>query len=340
MTNEQMKKTVLLRELLDGAKNRHYTTDTNVKENYTKRYFQTEESKQLFAFATDHLGMTSDCYILYALCHLGVADNKTIYRFLCALSNKYKELRIAISEEGFVVDRMRVLFKMGLVMRFVYEAPKGENDDVYKRETVALYTAAPLANDIVRQALRLVMPENKCVEMKPISEIAGWACGARVCTEIANGTVGFVDYLQRYLKTRQLGSVFFPGEVLTEVNGTRYYVAVLDCYLGYDAEIQTPRMYAEYCGRKIDTIKNYINCRTTKGVPIVVCAVRDNADLNEMASKIKQTGALNGIYEHVYFTGEGPLISGLDIKDCFLQMKETTANERGYELFQAEPVFL
>lgn len=340
MTNEQLQKTVLIRELLDGAKNRHYVVDKSVMESYVKRYVNLEESKQLYNFAIDHYGMTSDCYILYALCLLGVADNKTIYRFLCALSSKYKELQISFGEEGFVVERMRILYKNGLICRFIYDAPKGINDEKNQKETVALFVAAPKAHDIVRQALRLVLPENKGVEFKHISEIAGWACGARVGVEIAYRSSHFVDYLQRHLKTRQLGSVFFPCEVLTEVNGVKYYISILDCYLGMNGEIQTPRMYAEYCGRKIDTIKNYINCRTTKGVPIVVCAVRDNSDLNEMATKICQTGALNGMYENVYFTGEGPLISGLEAKDCFLQMKENSLSEKGYELFHAEPVFL
>lgn len=342
MTGEQMKKTVFIRERLDDVKNRHYVVTDSTKRDYKKRYQNVEESKQLYSFAVDYYGMTSDCYILYALCHLGVADYKTIHLFLKALASTYKDLRMAVEEEGLIVERLRVLYKMGLVCRFSYDLELTEVKDVSfnKIETVALYVAAPRANDIVRQSLRLVLPENKCVEMKQLTEIVGWACAARVGAEIASGATKFVDYLQRYIRTKQLGTAYFPSEVLTEVEGTRYYTAVLDCYIGMDKEIQTPRMYAEYCGRKIDTIKNYINCRTTKGVASVVVAVRDNADLNELASMIAESGALKGLLGNVYFTGEGPLISGLNIRDCFLQMEETTLNEKGYNIFQSEPAFL
>ncbi len=339
MTNEQLKKTVYVRELLDAANRRHYWVDENARMTYKKKYVDVDSNKQLYSFATDNYGMTSDCYILYALCHLGVADNKTIYKFLCNLADKYKELQISVESEKVVIERMRVLHKMGFVCRFIYDAPKGDAKDVIP-ETVALFTASSRANDLVRQALRLVLPENKFVEAKNIAEIAGWACGARVGVEIAGAATKFVDYLQRYLKTKQLGSAFFPCEVLTEVDGIKYYTAILDCYIGMDKGVQTPRMYAEYCGRKIDTIKNYINCRTNKGVASVVVAVRDNSDLNEIASLIAQSGTLSGLLENVYFTGEGPMISGLNIKDCFLQMEETTLSERGYNIFQSEPKFL
>ena len=337
LTKEQLKKTWVLRTHLDDVAGRRFLITDNIRENHRKRYMKTNESEQLYSFATEYYGMTSDCYILYALCVLGVADMDTIRGFLTALAAKYPELRVSCESKAVIMERIRKMYKMGLVCKVMYdiEAEEGMNS-----ECVSLCIAAPYANELVRQALSLVIPVNKGIELKRIDELAGWASGARIGVEIANNC-NFVDYLHRYLRTKQIGTFYFPCELLVNADDVNYYIAVMVSYLRMDKEVQTPRMYAEMCAHRVNMIKNYLNCRTTKGVPIVVVAVRDNEDLNKITTYIHESNSMTGYYGNIYFTGEGIINhEGVDFKNSFLQMVIDSESEAGYEITHAEPIFV
>lgn len=338
MANELMKKTYELRERLDSEE-RHYVFNDEMKMTFEKRFEVVSSDMKLMALATDHVGMVSDCYILYAIGHLGLADKESILEFLKALARKYNDLHVVASDKAILLERIRALHNVGFVYKMRYHLQRNKDGKV-ERETITFYSLSEDGYGLVNQCLQKRMTINKFIQNKPLQEKVGWLCAAYVGSRIAN-TNSFVDYLDRRFKTTMLGSVYLPCEVLTKVGENSYYVAVMSSFLAMNESFQTPRDFVDFCAFKINTMRNYLCCRTKKGTPIIVVAVADNADLNEIASYIYNAGTLEEFYDQIYFTGEGPLsVAGKNICDCFLQIYRDSSNERGYNLRYAAPSFL
>ncbi len=337
MANTLEKETYLVRSALESP-SRHFVYEKCIDVGYRKFFKYIPQDQQLLAFAMDNCCMTSDCYILYAIAHLGVADKESISLFLEALSTKYPELNLVYKKaRDGIIDRLRVLANMGYIFRFQYDV-KIKQGNAMVEDTVGLFTLVDNGYDIVKQRLQKRLVVNSAIQYKPMSELIGWAAAAYVGASIASACDGFVDYLERVLRTKQLGAVYMPAEIKTCVKGVNYYISVVSSYLYRNEIAQTEHDFEEYCAFKINTIKNYICCRTTKGIPVVVVTVADNADLMEITSLIYSTGILSPYLEQVYFTGEGILKERSSVKNAFLRMVIDPNEELGYKLvYNAAP---
>lgn len=339
MANTLEKETYLVRSALESP-SKHFVYEKSIDENYRKFFKYVTQDQQLLAFAMDNCCMTSDCYILYAIAHLGVADKESISLFLEALATKYPELNVVYKKaRDGIKDRLRALANMGFIFRYQYDVNVKQGAAMVE-DTVGLFTLVDTGYDIVKQRLQKRLVVNSAIQYKPMSELIGWAAAAYVGASIASASTGFVDYLERVLRTKQLGAVYMPAEVKTCVDGVNYYTAVVSSYLYRNEMAQTENDFAEYCAFKINTIKNYICCRTTKGVPVVVVTVADNADLMEITSLIYKTGILNPYLEQVYFTGEGIVKERNNMKHSFLRMVIDTNEEMGYKLIYSAAPFI
>ena len=338
MTEEMLKKTYLVRKGLD-RENRHFVYTDDIEQTYTKVFNYVSADVKMLDFAREEIGMISDCYILYAVAHLGVAEVDTIMCFLKALCKKYPDLSIICDDKNVIRDRLRLLHRKGYLFKHRYNTvntTKGEE----QKETVSLYSLSEDANNLVKQRLQKRVSMNSLIQMKPIKELIGWSCAGLVGSMIASNSVGFENYLERVLRTKQLGTVYMPCELKIVDGEDSYYIAVVSSYLGINKQYQTDMDYAEWCAFKINTIKNYLNCRTTKGVSYVVVAVEDNADLNEITQMIHNSRFLEEYYERILFTGEGAVRDFLPVKDAFLSMRKESSSERGYELIQCDVPFI
>lgn len=338
MSEDYLKRTYLIRKSLDCA-NRHFVYTDEVGSQYVKIFNYMNSDMKLLEFATDKCGMVSDCYILYAVGHLGVAEVDSVLAFLTAIARKYPELIIICSSKEAVKDRMRVLQKKGYLFKHRYEVDVVTDRGIGK-ERVALYSLSEDAFQLVKQRLQKRLSINSAIQMKPMKELIGWASAALVGSYTAQGCDGFTEFLERVLRTKQLGAVYMPCELKVVNSGMAYYIAVIASYLGIDKTYQTVGDYAELCAFKINTIRNYLCCRTTKGTAIVIVTVQDNADLNEIVACIYKSGGLEEYYKQIYFTGEGAMISGYGVEHAFLQMRRDDEAERGYDIGYVKPPFI
>lgn len=338
MTEELLKKTYLIRKGLDRD-NRHFIYTGEIEQTYTKVYNYVSADVKMLDFAREEIGMISDCYILYAVAHLGVAEIDAILRFLRALSKKYPDLSIICDDKNVVRDRLRLLHKKGYLFKHRYNVVSTTSGE-RQRETVSIYSLSEDANNLVKQRLQKRVSMNALIQMKPIKELIGWASAGLVGSIIASSCDGFENFLERVLRTKQLGAVYMPCELKVVKDATSYYIGVISSYCGINKQYQTDTDYAEWCAFKINTIKNYLYCRTTKGVAMVVVVVEDNTDLNEFTQMIHNSRFLEEYYDRILFTGEGAIRDYLATEESFLAMHKNSASERGFELMQGNVPFM
>lgn len=337
---EMEKKSYLLRSALESPA-RKFICDSAVLNSVEKRYHYVSEDRRLLAFANDTACMNSDCFILYAVAHMGVADKQSISDFLKALSMKNPALSIVYEKtRDSLESRLRTLFKLGFLFCYSYKVTNEVNGKT-EENTISLYTLGESGRDVARQRLQRPIAYNGAIQYKQLSEIVGWASASRVGSSIAANSSWFVDYLDRVLRTKQIGTYYFPMEMKFRKDDVAYYVAVIESYLGFDDKIHTKESYAERCVSKINAIKNYLHCRTTKGVSVVVVAVEDNADLMELSNLIYRSEILNPYLDRVLFTGEMVADSyDNESKRWFLQMCLDSSEDMGYRFECVEAAFL
>lgn len=306
---------------------------------YKKIFKYVREDERLISYSQDRTAMYSDCYILYAIAVMGVCTKDSISLFLRALAVKYPELAIVYEKSKDSMEgRLHNLTNLGYVFEYRYEIEaKGDCGDV-KMQAVTLYTIVDAGFHIVRQRLQKKVAINTAIQYKPFEELVGWAAAAYVGASIAQSD-GFTDYLERVLRTREVGSVFLPVEVKNVVNGIAYYIAVISSFLKKNSLIQTDNDYIEFCSFKLNVIKNYLAMRTQKGVAVVCIAVRDVDDLYEIGRLINKVPSLGQYIGQIFFTGEGI------IKECggnakFLRLIADGNEEKGYRFEYIKPTFM
>lgn len=337
---ELEKRSYMLRRDLESRK-RGFVYDNNVEQTYTKHYKYTSTDQRLLSFALDNTCMNSDVYILYAIAHMGVADKEGISMFLKALASHYPALNIVYEKTKDALEsRLYTLVKIGYLFSYRYTI-KSVINGVEAENVISLYTLIESGYDVVKQRLQKRLTVNTAIQYKTMNELIGWASAAYVGSCIAKSSRGFVNYLERVLRTKQLGSFYFPMELKTQVGENAYYVAIMSSYLYHNVMTQTRNDYEEFCAFKINALKNYLYCRTQKGTAITVVAVADNDDLMEISSLIYNTGLLNSYLDQIYFTGEGILKErDGDASHAFLRMRLDYEEDIGYRFEYSEPIFL
>lgn len=333
-TKSVLQKTYIVRQSLDNPY-RHMVYNESVMDSLTKTFhFKTADVKML-QFANDEVGAVSDCFIMYAIGHMGAAEEKGICLFLNAMSRKYPALNIidysAPDASAVLHNRLLILTKYGFLFKNSYKV---------LQDDVSLYSLTEDSFHLIRQKLSKSYAINSWFPAKCFHELVGWAAGAYVGAQIAQDTA-FEDYLERVLRTKQLGSVFLPSELKMSAKHGMYYVGVISAYLYHDTRIMTEAGYREYCVSKLNTIKNYLLARTKKATAIVVVAVADNEDLNAMVNLIQRSEVFTDLVDRIYFTGEGVVLNkSCELKDSFLQLVPDNSSDSGYDLLSTVPVFL
>ena len=174
MTEELMKKTYLIRKSIDSG-NRHFVYSEEVETGYVKIFNYVNSDMKLLEFARDSYGMISDCFILYAVGHMGVAEVDSILTFLRALAKKNPDLNINCTSKESIKDRLRLLQKKGYLFKHRYEVLANNGDSVGK-DVVAIYSLSEDAYQLVKQRLQKRLSINSAIQMKPMKELIGWAC--------------------------------------------------------------------------------------------------------------------------------------------------------------------
>lgn len=338
--NLELKKAYRIRCDMD-CECRHYifTPDSNILSK--KEYSYTDSNRQLLKFASDVVGMVSDCYILYAVGYLGTCDKETMRAFLINMQTRYPELYIGdVSDENAFSRRVHALVAVGFLFVVRYnDAELGESAPGMLPSR--LYSLSQDAAVFMNQKLTKRVPYNKWVVAKPLNQLIGWAAAAFIGASLS-GNKYHVSYLENVFRNRSLGSFFMPCAEKFFDGQDYYYVSFIDAFLIRDEKSQTEHDFAEFEVIKLNTIRNFVLARTKNGIACVVIVVEDNKDLVAMAKLLLASGAMLDVIDHLYFTSEGAYRKAVYDKDAFLQM---TVNEVGndgaqFDFVAVQPPFL
>lgn len=337
----EIQKISYITESMLNSNKRVLVCNDDIVLHHRKVFTYVRDDERLISFAQDRTAMYSDCYILYAIAFMGVATKESISLFLQALSRKYPELAIICQKtKDSMEGRLHNLANLGYVFMYRYTIQAMGDTGEIKEQAVSLYTVVDAAFDIVRQRLQKRLSINMAIQYKPLDELIGWASAAYVGACIAQ-SAGFTGYLERVLRTKMLGSTYLPFELKNVVEGTSYYIAVINSFLQQNKLTQTDTDYLDYCAFKLNTIKNYLAVRTTKGVAIVCVALRDKEDLAQIGRLIYQAEILRPYLEQIFFTGEGIIRErGGDATRAFLRLVIDDYTQEGYHFEYVNPIFM
>lgn len=339
MEKEQAKRTALSLHLLD-VEGRRYRYGEFAEETYKKAYTYMDLNRRLLGFAEDMLGTISDCYILYAIAILGVADKQTIQLFLKNLKARNPDLLIEnMDDENGFKSRLRILKKYGFIFSITYEYWDYSDKDAPAHYPITLHTIDPEACNLVNEKLSKRIPYNKWLQAKQLPELIGWGSATYVGTSISFHK-NFKMYLDGAFRNRWLGTFYFPCELKYYAADKYHYVAVLDAFLIHNTRTQSEDDYREVCVLKINAIKNYLAARTKKGIAHVVVSVADKDDLYAMMDLILRTAVLLEYLPYIYFTGEGILQNTPLIENAFLQLVAPYDDVSNAQFIATIPQFL
>lgn len=338
---ELAKATLLLRTNFNSTK-RRYIYSLETEETYDKKYTYVEPDRQLLRFANDYFGTFSDCFILYAVAVLGVADRKTIQLFLRNMKARNPDLYIEDpANEANLKARISALEKCGFLFSIGYFYKDYTDESNVKQMPVRLYTIGQEGMNFMNRKLQKRIAYNKWMQALSFNELLATAASAYVGAWMAT-TRYFREQLDGVFRNRSIGVYYLPAEMKFQRGEDRAYVAVVSSFLNFDKRIYSQQDYNQVCVNKINLIKSYLTNRTTKGIAYVVVTVHDNNDLLKMAKLILETGVLLEDLERIYFTSEGAMRCSDEVNQSFLKMStEYDENkELTFDFYYAEPDFM
>lgn len=300
---------------------RVYKYGDYVEETMEKEYNYIDVNRKLFGFAQSENGTISDCFILYAISILGVADRESIQIFLKNMKKRYSELYIGdVSNSENIRVRIANLKKMGYVFASIYRCDSNGKDDSTTSGEHSLYTIDVEGNELMNRVLSKRMPYNRWLAAMSPSEMIGWGCASYVGACLSHHS-NFVEYLDGAFRARNTGTYIFPSEIKFFNGVENHYVVITPSYLRQNKKTQTELDYAEYKVRKVNLLRNYLDYRTKKGVTDAVICVENTDDLKEMTRLIFQTENLVEYLPRIYFTGEGILRNSSYLEESFVRIK-------------------
>ena len=304
--------------LLDSSERAYLCTPLAVETRVASLTYMDSERK-LLSLASNSTCMISDVFILYAIGHMGLCGLDAVCNFLRALSKKYPSMSIVYETES-VKERIRNLYRIGYIHRENYSIDIVKPEGDKERERMAIYSLMDDGYSMVSQKLHRNLANNRMIQAKPLHEVIGWAAAAHIGALVAS-KANLCDYLERVLRTKQVPSYFFPMEVKLEKDDVKYYTAVIPMFMEMHPEFETSEVYEDFCFMKYNAIKNYLVCRTTKGVAEVIVVVRDSEELFEVARTMVRYPQFSTLLDRIYFTGEGLVrAAGENVKKAFLQL--------------------
>lgn len=337
-----LKNAIIIRQNLNRG-TRHYIYSSDVRETYKKEYNYVQQDVKLLRFAQDIVGAISDCYILYAVSVMGVADMDSLRLFLKALSNSDKNLSIADPDNKELLKRrVKTLVTNGFLFKHRYEVDTfdANNEPIVNR--VSLYSIDKSAQSFMNQKLAKRIAVNEWFSAKPLKELIGWTACGYIEGAVAQNSSSYLEHKQGIYKTKTLGTSFIPGVLKTHNKNGNFYTAFIPSFLHRDLMFQTEDDYTDACYQTLNLIKQYLYFRDMREQNArVVIVVEDNADLNNICDLILEAQSLNVDLERIYFTGEGAVkCAGVqNVKECFLQMK-LSSDGTEYQLYNVIPDFM
>lgn len=337
-----VKEVLTLRQGL-GVGKRRYIYNSDALDSYKKEFTYLNDDIKKLRFALDRVGAISDCYILYAVACLGVADVESVRMFLLAMHKKNLRLSIPDTNDHAVIrERMKTLTLNGFLFKHIYVSAATDIDGSIVHINTSLYTIAEDAQQLANQKLGKDIKVNKWIMAKPLYELQGWASSGYCMTYIAAHTK-FVKFKQGIFNTKVMGTTIIPGILKCETPSYDEYIGFIPAFLHMEDNANTQEDYVDKCCKTVKTIRQYLyNMDLKKKVARAVVVVEDNADLNEIAKYIAGAhGEIEKDYDRIFFVGEGTFRnnSSGQIKNLFLRMIEDTTKD-GYGIIPAEPDFI
>lgn len=311
-----------------------YKYNDCVEETIEKEYNYIDVNRKLFAYAQGDSGTIFDCFILYAISILGVADRESIQIFLKNMKKRYSELYIGdVSNSENIRVRIANLKKMGYVFASIYRCDSNNKGSLTSTGEHSLYTIDVEGNELMNRVLGKRMPYNRWLAAMSANEMVGWACASYVGSCMSHHS-NFVEYLDGAFRARNTGTYIFPSEIKFFNGVDNHYVVIIPSYLKQNRKTQTELDYAEYKVRKVNLLRNYLDFRTKKGVTDAVICVENVDDLREMTYLIFQTENLVEYLPRIYFTGEGILRNTSKLEEVFICIKrpDRENHQISYEL--------
>ncbi|MCR5720558.1 MAG: hypothetical protein K6F84_08330 [Lachnospiraceae bacterium] len=320
---------------------RCFLVNDDVKESMIHKFNYIYKEKQLLLYANGESGTISDCYILLAISSMGVATKEMIKLFLKKVTTDSPDLSIvdADMDDSGLTSRLKYLLKIGYIYAFNYQFKRMINGKPAST-AITLYSVVNCACEMIGQRLQRKVVINEGFQHKIASEIVGWVAASYVGMNVIANSTTFDSYLERVCKTKHMGTFFLPMEAKFEKDDVFYYVAFKSAFFEWNKASQSKKDYEEWCERQLYIIKNYLNCRTTKGVAECVVVVRDSEDL-EFVSKMFRLliNKDENLLSRVFFTSEGNF-RGTSDGPKFLTYVNAPKTEEGYQLIAATPHFL
>lgn len=341
MATKTDNKAIRLRQQLSTG-TRHFIYSQKARDENEKTLVYMEPDIKYMKFARDIMGAISDCYILYAVTVLGVADITAIRMFLYILKAHNGELYIAdVSAADNVRARLRNLVSLGFLFKITYEADTFDSSGEPVCDGVSLYMIENDGQKFMEQKLGKKLANHKWLVAKPMFELIGWAAASYAAMRVASAG-RLVEFKQGLFQTKISGMTFIPPILKMKMSNGKdiVHVGFFPAYFHHDTSIMTDNDYADFCLKMFNTIKQYLYFNDTKERYVrVVIVVEDNADLVEVAGWLKKINLLDNDLDRIFFTGEGILRLNEEIKDKFIAMKKVDTAD-GFEFYQSSPDFL
>jgi hypothetical protein len=344
------RESVKIRTKLDSPARRfEYTKDS--KDTYTQLFKYMSNDVKLAEFSRDEIAMVSDCYLLYAIAVLGVADLEAVRLFLSALSNRNKDLLIAdMGDPSNVRRRLKKMFYNGMLFKHSYKsanAPKegeADSDDGAESNYITLYTVTNSTQSLMNKRLGRRVVLNEWLQALPLHEMMGWAACAYVSGMLARNPA-YIEQVQGIYTTKAIGTVFIPGimKMKSSHEPGMAYVGIMPAFIHFDSAVKTEAWFEEDCHYLVKRMKQFLYSQDAKHrLARLIIVVEDNADLVQVSKKMIGDGALDDDdYNRIFFTGEGVIRQAKTVKftKCFLRIR-LDKSEQGYSYEPAAPDFI
>ena len=290
-------------EKLDCAR-RCFVSPGQVELSWDRNYQYCDEDRRILKLVEDEFGVLSDMHILYAIAFLGASTMESIAMFLTCKKKRTPSLELPdVNFDGVLRNRIRAMAAAGLIYSTSYKYTDVSNG-VGSNVAVTLYSVTDSAYQLINQVMQTKLVPNIGFIYKHISEMMGWASGSYIGAKVALACgESFNKFLDRELKTKQMGVFFYPCEFKTVNKNGMFYVATMFSFMERVPALHSEDDFNEICARKINFVKNYLACRTQKGTSVVIVVVRDSLDLERVAKYLYRFG--EEYLDRIYFTGEG-----------------------------------
>ncbi len=293
-------------ELLDSEA-RNFCYDEIKEDSTTKSIGRVSRDAREIKLIVDEEGAVSDCFLLYAVCSLYVANLETIRIFLNKIAGQNKELRIMSMDNADVVRaRLVHLSEIGFLVRHSFALQRGTN--------VVIYTAPLATYSFVNQKLSMNLKPWDYVSSKPLNELVGLAASSYVLSRVSEDP-NYIVNQPGFFKTPAINECHFSGILKMKRKQGEASIGFFSSYLHFNKNIQRKEDYTASGYYQVNRLQQFFYSEDRRNhYARAVVVVENLSDLKEIAKFILMSGNLLEDLDRIYFTGEG-IIRSLDKKE-------------------------